>query len=82
MAKIVRVIAAATDSRNRVPTWNISTSKAQDVHFQWPTFLQATGPAARAPAHEWFEVAAGLTGPGPFKNGLKTVYISGYTGPA
>jgi hypothetical protein len=78
--KIVRVIAAAADRPNRVPTYNISTSKAFDVHNQWPTFLQATGPAAH---HEYPEIAAGLTGPtGQFKNGLKTVYIAGYTGPA
>ena len=77
--KTVRVISAATDRPNRVPTYNISTSKAGDLHNQWPTYLQATGPAAH---HEYAEIAAGLTGPtGRFNNGLKTVYIAGYTGP-
>ena len=76
--KTVRVIAAATDRPARVPTYNIATSKTNDKYNQWPTLLQATGPAAQ---HEYAEIAAGPTGAGPFTNGLKTVYIAGYTGP-
>jgi hypothetical protein len=77
--KTVRVISQAADRPNRVPTWNIATSKAHDINNQWPTFLQATGPAAR---HEYAEIAAGATGVGPFPNSFKTIYISGFTGPA
>lgn len=79
MVKTVRVIAAATERPNRVPTWNIATLKSQDIHNQWPTMLQATGAALH---HEYAEIAAGATGTGPFHNNLKTIYIAGYTGPA
>ena len=78
LLKTFRVISAAQDRPNRVPTYNISTSKASDLHNQWPTHLQATGPAVH---HEYAEIAAGATGAGPFYNKLKTIFIAGYTGP-
>ena len=76
--KTVRVISAAADRPNRVPVWNIITTKAGDVHNQFPTMLQATKAAT---FHEYAEIAAGATGSGPFHNALKTVFIAGYTGP-
>ena len=75
--KTIRIIAA-NDRPNRCPTWNIATTRVPDINLQWPQYIQAGGAAL---AHEFPEVVAGATGSGPFTNGLKTVYVPGYTGP-
>jgi hypothetical protein len=49
---------------------------------QWKQYLQATGPAfGPAGNNQYPEFAAGLTGAGPFRNGLPTIYIAGFVGP-
>lgn len=70
----VRVVA---NVNNRTwPTRNISTSAHPD--HQWKQHVQAP---KQAPKNEYHTVQAGATGAGPFRNGLKTIYIPGYTGP-
>lgn len=71
----VRVVAYAHS--NTMPEVNVST--AAHPQTQWKQYQQA--PKA-APAHEFPTFQAGLTGAGPFKNGLRTIYIPGYSGPA
>jgi hypothetical protein len=71
----VRVVAYNHSST--MPEVNIST--AAHPQLQWKPYQQAP---KQAPAHEYPTFQAGLTGAGPFKNGLRTIFISGYTGPA
>lgn len=59
------------------PTRNIST--AAHPQAQWKQHIQAS---KQAPANEYHTCQAGLTGAGPFKNGLKTIYVPAYTGPS
>src|SRR5277367_6377132 len=61
-----------------MPTVNVSTV-APDKNDEWMRYIQQ--PYAD-PNHEWPNFLVGLTGAGPFKNGLKTIYIPGFTGAA
>ena len=73
--KTVRIVAQ--QHNNAWPTVNVSTSP--HPQSQWKTYTQAP---KGAPQHEYPTFQAGLTGAGPFRNGLTTIYVPGYTGPA
>jgi hypothetical protein len=76
----VRIIPTPLERSARAKTVNVST--APHPQAQWKQYLQATGPAfGPAGNNQYPEFAAGLTGAGPFRNGLPTIYIAGFVGP-
>lgn len=84
--KTFRVISAAqakASGPNAHRMVNIITDNiASDVHHSVKAVAQASG---AAPAHECETVVAGATGTNaspPPSNGLQTVLIAGYNGPA
>lgn len=73
--KSVRIIAQQKSAAH--PTVNVST--AAHPQKQWQQFTQV---GAAAPKNEYKTFQAGATGPATANNGLPTIYVPAYTGPA
>ena len=83
--KTVRIVAAIVGDKSAHPTVNVSTVPSADMHAPYEQRIQATAAQATADgAHAIPVVQAGATGAaaGSQKNGLTTVYVPAYTGPA